>query len=77
MFLPFGMDFGPVAGFGLYLAKILAVISMLSLMRTLFARLRLDQMINFCWQIAAPLAFVQLMADLVAKGTIARGVMIP
>jgi NADH:ubiquinone oxidoreductase subunit H len=32
------------------------------------ARLRLDQMINFCWQIAAPVALAQVVVDLVAKG---------
>ncbi len=70
VFLPFGMDLGPVAGFGIYLAKILAIVCTLTLFRTLFARLRIDQMINFCWQIVAPIAFVQILIDLVAKGLI-------
>jgi NADH-quinone oxidoreductase subunit H len=77
VFIPFGMEYGAAAGFGLYLVKILVVIFLLTGMRTLFARLRLDQMINFCWQIAAPLAFVQLMTDLVVKGVVAKGALVP
>jgi NADH-quinone oxidoreductase subunit H len=77
VFMPFGMEFGPLAGFGLYLAKVLVVVFLLAVMRTIFARLRLDQMINFCWQIAAPLAFVQLMADLVVKGVVVKGALVP
>jgi NADH-quinone oxidoreductase subunit H len=67
VFLPFGFGLGPVPQFFLYLVKILAVVMALTLMRTLFARLRIDQMINFCWQIAAPIAFIQVLIDLVAK----------
>ncbi|MGA2265132.1 MAG: complex I subunit 1 family protein [Phycisphaerae bacterium] len=76
VFLPFGLDlpqrlgaaWGGAAGFGLYAAKVLAVVCVLSVLRTVMARLRLDQMINFCWQIAAPVALAQVVVDLVAKG---------
>ncbi|MFA6132668.1 MAG: complex I subunit 1 family protein [Phycisphaerae bacterium] len=70
VFLPFGLNYGPVAGFALYLAKILAIVCVLALSRTLFARLRIDQMINFCWQVAAPVAFAQLLIDLLVKGVL-------
>ena len=72
VFLPFGLGLPPVAAFGLFVAKVLALVAVLSLMRTLFARMRIDQMINFCWRVAAPLAFVQLMVDLLVKGWMAR-----
>ena len=68
VFLPFGMQFGPVVGFVVYLLKVVAIVCAISLSRTIFARLRIDQMVNFCWKYAAPLAFVQLLLNLVAKG---------
>ena len=70
VFLPFGLGLGSVAGFVLYLVKVFAIVAVLTLMRTLFARLRIDQMINFCWKIGAPVAFVQLLIDLIAKGAL-------
>jgi len=68
VFLPFGLGVGPVIGFVLYLAKVLFVVCLLSLLRTVLARLRIDQMISFCWKIVAPIAFLQLLVDLLAKG---------
>jgi NADH-quinone oxidoreductase subunit H len=68
VFLPFGLTLEFVPAFLLYIVKVLFIISLISLLRTLFARLRIDQMINFCWKYLAPVAFVQLLADLVLKG---------
>jgi NADH-quinone oxidoreductase subunit H len=68
VFLPFGLDLGAEVGFAAYLVKVLAVIAVLALLRTLFARLRIDQMINFCWKLGAPLAFLQVLAALAVKG---------
>jgi NADH-quinone oxidoreductase subunit H len=75
VFLPFGLNFdtlmGPelalAAGIALYLVKVMAVVVVLAVLRTVFARLRIDQMINFCWKYVAPAAFLQLLIDLVAK----------
>jgi NADH-quinone oxidoreductase subunit H len=80
VFLPFGLDTGAwlgasggvALGIVVYLVKVLAIVCLMSLARSLFARLRIDQMINFCWKVVAPVAFVQLMVDLVAKEVIAR-----
>jgi NADH-quinone oxidoreductase subunit H len=68
VFLPFGLHLGPWAGFGLYIVKVLFVIALVSLLRTVFARLRIDQMISFCWKVVAPIAFLQFIADLIIKG---------
>ncbi len=68
VFLPFGLNYGPAAGFALYIVKVLFVIGLISLARTIVARLRIDQMINFCWKVIAPLAFLQFIADLILKG---------
>jgi NADH-quinone oxidoreductase subunit H len=68
VFLPFGMNYGPGIGFALYILKVLFVIALISLLRTVFARLRIDQMISFCWKVVAPIAFLQFIADLILKG---------
>lgn len=68
VFLPFGLHLSPAAGFAVYLVKVLFVIGLISLFRTIFARLRIDQMIAFCWKVVAPVAFLQLLVDLIIKG---------
>jgi NADH-quinone oxidoreductase subunit H len=68
VFLPFGLHLGAGWGFALYLVKVFFVILLISLIRTIFARLRIDQMISFCWKYLAPLAFLQLLLDLIIKG---------
>ena len=68
VFLPFGLDLPMPVGFILYLVKVLMIVGVLSVLRTVFARLRIDQMINLCWTIVAPIAFLQVLIDLVAKG---------
>jgi NADH-quinone oxidoreductase subunit H len=68
VFLPFGLNRGPAVGLGLYLVKVFAIVCLISLLRSVFARLRIDQMVNFCWRYVAPVAFVQLVIDLGVKG---------
>jgi NADH-quinone oxidoreductase subunit H len=68
VFMPYGLNFGPIVGFIMYLVKVLFVVALLSVFRSIFARLRIDQMINFCWKYMAPVAFAQLLADLIIKG---------
>ena len=67
VFLPFGLGLPPWLGVPIYLAKIAGILSVLALLRTVFARLRMDQMINFCWRYVAPIAFLQVIIDLVVK----------
>jgi NADH-quinone oxidoreductase subunit H len=67
VFLPFGLSLWPPLVFGLYLLKILFILCLLTLARTVMARLRIDQMIDFCWRILAPVAFFQLIFDLIIK----------
>ncbi|MCX6095331.1 MAG: NADH-quinone oxidoreductase subunit H, partial [Candidatus Bipolaricaulota bacterium] len=54
VFLPVGLGLNPWLGFVIYLAKVLAIVGILALLRTVFARLRIDQMIDFCWKYVAP-----------------------
>jgi len=68
VFLPFALNLNPVLGFLIYLVKIFFIIGLLSLFRTIFARMRIDQMINFCWTYVAPIAFLQVLINLILKG---------
>ncbi|MFA4905699.1 MAG: complex I subunit 1 family protein [Candidatus Margulisiibacteriota bacterium] len=72
VFLPFGLTLPPVWGFILYLIKVFAVIGVLTLFRTVFARLRIDQMVEFCWKWVAPIAFFQVLLNLMLKGFVLR-----
>ncbi len=67
VFLPFGLTINPVAGFTIYLIKVLCVVALLALIRTIVARVRIDQMIRFCWKYLAPLALVQVFINLILK----------
>ncbi len=67
VFFPFGFTVNPVMGIIFYLLKVLILVLLVSLLRSLTARLRLDQMINFCWKILAPLAFLQVVINLIIK----------
>ncbi|MFZ2957751.1 MAG: complex I subunit 1 family protein [Candidatus Ozemobacteraceae bacterium] len=70
VFLPFGFGLGPLLGFLVWLAKITFVIVLLTVARTIFARMRIDQMIEFCWIYLAPAAFCQVLLCLVVKGVL-------
>jgi NADH-quinone oxidoreductase subunit H len=68
IFLPFGLGLNPWLAFVIYLIKVEALILVLSFLRTIMARIRIDQMINFCWKYLAPAAFLQLVINLLLKG---------
>lgn len=70
VFLPFGLSYSPAAVFGIYLLKVIFIILLLSLLRTIFARLRLDQMIEFCWKYLVPVGLLQLLLNLIIKGVV-------
>jgi NADH-quinone oxidoreductase subunit H len=72
VFLPFGLGLAPLIGFILYILKVLLIVSVISLFRTVLARLRIDQMINFCWKYMAPVAFLQILINLIAKGILVK-----
>lgn len=72
VYLPWALNLPAVAGVFVYLVKVLFIVALISLARTLFARLRLDQMINFCWRFLAPMAFLQILLNLVLKGVLIR-----
>ncbi len=70
VFLPWGLGLPPVAGFLLYAAKVLLILFLLAGLRSVFARLRIEQMVDFCWKVVAPVALLQLLITLVANGVV-------
>ncbi|MDD5019162.1 MAG: NADH-quinone oxidoreductase subunit H [Candidatus Omnitrophica bacterium] len=72
VFLPWGLGLTFLPGFLLYLLKTVLIIGFISLSRAVFARLRLDQMLGFCWKYLAPLAFLQVLLNLTLKGFLVR-----
>ena len=72
VFLPFGFNLGPAMIFPVYLIKIFLIIAAIAFLRSLFCRLRLDQMINLCWKYFAPLAFLQVLLNLILKAVLPR-----
>jgi NADH-quinone oxidoreductase subunit H len=70
VFLPFGLGLHWSIAFALYLVKVEAIVFLISVIRTVVARLRIDQMIDFCWKYLAPLALLQLVINLFLKGVV-------
>lgn len=70
VFLPFGLTLDPIYAFMLYVVKVFFVVFFLSVGRTVFARLRIDQMVDVCWKYFAPIAFAQIVLILIVKGVV-------
>jgi NADH-quinone oxidoreductase subunit H len=70
VFMPFGITASCPIGIVLFLLKVSIIVIFVSVLRTIFARLRIDQMISFCWKYMVPLALLQLLLNLVIKGVI-------
>ena len=70
VFLPFGLLLNPALSLLLFILKVFLIVSVISLFRTVLARLRIDQMVDFCWRFMAPVAFLQIMINLIVKGLI-------
>jgi NADH-quinone oxidoreductase subunit H len=63
-----GFPGGAIVGFIHFVAKTLFVIFLLSLLRALTARIRIDQVISFAWKVLAPLAVLQILVSILLKG---------
>ena len=70
IFFPFYIPGNAVLGLLVFLIKVLFVVVLLTIMRTAFARLRIDQMISFCWKVLAPVSLAQVLIDLIVKGAL-------
>jgi NADH-quinone oxidoreductase subunit H len=67
VYLPFFLGLSPVLGFLVYLVKLVFIVALLALCRTVVARVRIDQMVRFCWKYLAPVALLQVVVNLIAK----------
>jgi NADH-quinone oxidoreductase subunit H len=72
LFFPLFTPAHAIIGFLIFLIKILIVIFLLAVLRTALARLRIEQMVSFCWKILAPAALLQVLIDLTVKGVLAH-----
>ncbi len=63
-----GFPGGAIVGFLHFVVKTLFVIFLLSLLRALTSRIRIDQVVSFAWKYLAPLAVLQLLATILLKG---------
>ncbi len=65
-----GFGGGILLGFVQFVLKTLVVIFLLSLMRALTSRLRVDQVVSIAWKYLAPLAVLQLLIVILIKGLV-------
>jgi NADH-quinone oxidoreductase subunit H len=63
-----GFPGGLIPGLIWFIIKTLVVVFILSAMRSVTARIRIDQMVSFSWQWLAPLALFQLVLVIFLKG---------
>lgn len=69
IFLPF---FTGIAwlDFVLYIVKTLVILFILCLIKSVVARIRIEQMVKFCWFVLTPVAMVQIVINLIVKGVL-------
>jgi len=68
VFFPGCLGFNPALRFVIFIAETFFIIGLISLCRTIFARMRIDQLVRFCWKYMVPLAMLQLAINIIAKG---------
>jgi NADH-quinone oxidoreductase subunit H len=67
VFLPFWLNLSPLLTVIASLIKIFFIITLLCVLRTIVARIKINQMISFCWNYLVPAAFLQILINLVLK----------
>ncbi|MGE4385505.1 MAG: complex I subunit 1 family protein [Endomicrobiaceae bacterium] len=72
VFLPFGYGSFFLLNFVIYIIKVIFIIFLLAVIRTIFARLRTDQMLSFCWKYLAPIALIQILINVIIKAVVLR-----
>jgi len=72
VFLPVGLGLNTMLRFILFIIEVMFIVGLISFLRTIFARLRIDQMIRFCWKYMVPLGIMQLLFNLILKGILAK-----
>ncbi len=67
IFLPIMTDIA-VLDFVIYLLKTIGILIIFSLMRSIMARFRIDQVVKICWRYLTPIATVQIIINLLIRG---------
>jgi NADH-quinone oxidoreductase subunit H len=70
VFFPVYIQGSIALGLVTYLLKTVILVFILALIRSLMARLRIEQMVKFCWKYLAPAAVLQILIDLLVKGVL-------
>jgi len=73
VFLGGSFGLSGVAGFGLFLVKTLCIVFILALIKSLMARVRIEQMLAFCWKYLAPLSILQLVINIAVRSFVWPG----
>jgi NADH-quinone oxidoreductase subunit H len=60
----------PIIGLVLFIVKALLMLLVLTALRAVTARLRIEQMVRFCWRVLVPLSLGQLVLNLIVRGFI-------
>ncbi len=56
-----------IPGMLVFIAKTCIMVFLLAVMKTVFARVRIDQMMSFCWRYLVPLAIAQIVINLIVR----------
>jgi NADH-quinone oxidoreductase subunit H len=70
IFIPIFITTNPAVGFALFIGKTLFILFILTVIRATMARLRIDQMMIFCWKYLTPVALAQILINLIIKGVL-------
>jgi len=68
IFFPFFIPGNAVLSFLLFLVKTVLIVFISAALRSVMARLRIEQMVNFCWRVLTPIALLQILINLIMKG---------
>ncbi|HTP26871.1 MAG TPA: complex I subunit 1 family protein, partial [Anaeromyxobacteraceae bacterium] len=70
VFMPWGMNLHPVLVLALHAVKVFFIVFLIALTRTVMARMRIEQMVNFCYKWLAPAAIIQLLITILLSGVL-------
>jgi NADH-quinone oxidoreductase subunit H len=70
VFLPWGLSLPWPVAWALTGVKVLFIVFVMALARTIFTRMRMEQMVDFCWRWVAPAALLQLLLAVVLNGVL-------
>ncbi|MDR0291643.1 MAG: NADH-quinone oxidoreductase subunit H [Elusimicrobium sp.] len=73
VFLGGSLGLSGVLGFALFIIKTLCIVFVLALIKSLMARVRIEQMLAFCWKYLAPLSILQIIISIVMRSIVWQG----